>query len=276
MGQPAVAQYDAASVSESIFRRAGDDLYEPTELARGPWDPDALHGGAPAALIAGALECLEPVEGLETARLDFEFVRPVPLAALRLSTRVAHSGRRVQRLEAELREAQGEERVVCRAGALRIATAPAELSAGVAQPLRSPDESTPAVFSLDGGDLPSFAATAMEMRWARGEPFSPGPAAVWFRLRHPVVEHEPPTPLMRLMAAADFGNGISAELPFDRWLFVNADLSVRRSREPRGDWIGLDARTIVHPGGTGLAVSELHDIDGPLGLAQQALIVQRR
>ena len=49
-------------MTDSIFIPAGDGRYEPTEHARGPWDPRALHGGAPAALIARAFERMEPGE----------------------------------------------------------------------------------------------------------------------------------------------------------------------------------------------------------------------
>ena len=32
----------------------------PTDFARGPWDPNALHGGPVAALLARAVEKCEP------------------------------------------------------------------------------------------------------------------------------------------------------------------------------------------------------------------------
>jgi hypothetical protein len=75
---------------------------------------------------------------------------------------------------------------------------------------------------------------------------------------------------------ADFGNGVSASLPFDRYLFINADLTLHLQREPRGEWIGLDARTILFESGTGLAESVLHDEAGPVGRAFQTLVVAPR
>ncbi len=80
----------------------------------------------------------------------------------------------------------------------------------------------------------------------------------------------------RLVATADFGNGVSAALPFDRYLFINADLTIHLQRHPRGEWIGLDARTVLHEGGTGLSESVLHDESGPVGRAFQTLVVQPR
>ncbi|HUN78443.1 MAG TPA: thioesterase family protein [Solirubrobacteraceae bacterium] len=295
-------------------------FFTPTGHARGPWDPRALHGGAPAALIAGELERIEPGAELPIARLYFEFLRPVPLAPLELTTRVTRPGRRVQALEAELRA--GDE-VVCRARALRILAVPDELPASAAlapqhdprdpatnagggtdggpdpatnsggaaaggpdpAPLPGPERARPVRFALDTLDRDSFAATAIEMRFLKGgalggvphdRPPILGPADVWMRLRHPVLPGEEPSPLARVAAAADFGNGVSAVLPFGEYLFINADLSIDLDRRPRGEWIGLQSRTLLHPGGIGWAESRLHDEHGPLGVAKQTLVVQRR
>ena len=138
-----------------------------------------------------------------------------------------------------------------------------------------PDIGTLVRFALDDTDTTSFAASAMEMRWL-DDPWTLGPARVWMRLRHPLLAGEPLTPLARLAATADFGNGISAALPFDRYLFINADLTLHLQRQPRGEWIGLDARTLLNDGGTGLAESVLHDVHGPIGRGFQTLVVQPR
>ncbi len=112
-------KYDPAH-GESIFVADGD-RFVPTEHARGPWDPRALHGGAPAALIAAAFERMQPGAELPFARLSFEFLRPVPMAPLKLSTRISRPGRRVQALEAELsadgRDGVSRERAAPRADA---------------------------------------------------------------------------------------------------------------------------------------------------------------
>jgi hypothetical protein len=130
-------------------------------------------------------------------------------------------------------------------------------------------------FALSGSSDASFAASAMEMRWL-SDPQAPGPGKVWMRLRHPLLPDEPPTSLTRLVATADFGNGVSAALPFDRFLFINADLTIHLQRQPQGEWIGLDAQTLLSSAGSGLAESVLHDEHGPLGRAFQTLVVQER
>jgi hypothetical protein len=266
----------------------------PTEQARGPWDPRALHGGAPAALFTSAFERLQPGGDLRIARLGFEFLRPIPLAPLMLSTRIVRPGRRVQELAGELRTGQDGDasagELVCRANALRVREIPADVPPSAppegaeqtgeqtprTEPAMAPPESGTAVrFSLDGSGEASFAASAMEMRWL-DDPRALGPGRVWMRLRHPLLPGEPLTPLARLAGTADFGNGVSAVLPFERFLFINADLTIHLQRQPLGEWIGLDARTLLHAGGTGLAESVLHDVHGPVGRAFQTLVVQPR
>ncbi|HEY5045293.1 MAG TPA: thioesterase family protein [Solirubrobacteraceae bacterium] len=263
-------------MADSIFTPLEDGRFEPTEHARGPWDPRALHGGAPAALIARAFERLEPGAELPIARLGFEFLKPIPLAPLTLSTTIMRAGRRVQELAAELRA--GEE-LICRASALRIQPVPAGLpSAGPtpAKAMPGPEQGKAAVeFSLNRAAGASLATTGMEMSWLT-DPWDRGPGQVWMRLRHPFLPDEPATPLVRLVATADFGNGVSAELPFDEYLFINADLTIHLWRAPQGEWIGLDAHTLLYDDGIGIAESVLHDASGPIGRAFQTLVVQPR
>ncbi len=281
-------------MTDSIFLADGE-LFVPTEHARGPWDPRALHGGAPAALIAAAFERVEPGAELPFARLSFEFLRPVPMAPLKLTTRMSRPGRRVQALEGEL-SAEGV--TVCRATALRLVAVPEELpqlaeaQVRTAQPevIATHGDGHDVLFALDDMERKSFAASAMEMRFLSGQPLTgelpeqdttsnhlpSGAATVWMRLRHPLLPDSPLTPLARVAATADFGNGVAAVLPFDRYLFINADLTISLDRPPRGEWVALQARTLLHPAGIGWAESVVHDESGPLGRATQALVVQRR
>jgi hypothetical protein len=104
----------------------------------------------------------------------------------------------------------------------------------------------------------------------------PGPAAAWLRFRAPLIEGETPTPLQRVAAAADFGNGVSAALDWLQHLFINPDLTIYLARLPRGEWVGLDSRTTVEGDGVGLATSVLHDAEGQIGHAAQALVVGPR
>ena len=103
-----------------------------------------------------------------------------------------------------------------------------------------------------------------------------GPATVWTRLRVPLLPDEAPSGLQRVLAVADSGNGVSAVLPLDRWLFINPELTVHLRREPRGEWICLDAETAITEGGAGLARSTLSDDDGVVAHGAQSLFVASR
>ncbi|HMD58116.1 MAG TPA: thioesterase family protein [Solirubrobacteraceae bacterium] len=270
---------------ESIFR-SQDGLLIASEHARGPWDANALHGGAPAALIASAFERMPSQNDLRVARLGFELLRPIPFEPLTLSTRVVREGRRVQELAAELRAG---ELLICRASALRVREVPAGLpcsapeesappaAAGLGEAaMRGPEDATPLPFALnDDEPSASFATSAMQMRWI-DDPRQLGPARVWMRLARPLLDGKRATPLASMAATADFGNGASATLPFERFVFINADLSIHLHRQPRGEWTGLDARTLLTPGGTGLAECVLHDQQGPIGRSFQTLVVEAR
>lgn len=265
------------------FYELDGDRFAATELTRGPWDPDAQHAGPPAALLGRALERLASAEPADwfVARASFEILRPVPIAPLRLNAEVVRPGRRVQLLAASLADDGGE---VIRASAWRIATAEVELGAGLA----SRDHADPARRAAppppEHGLERSFFATgqalgyhtAMEYRFVAGSFLEPGPATVWMRPRHPLVAGEAITPLQRVLLAADTGNGISATLDWERFLFINVDLTVHLHRLPGDEWICLDAITVPESNGVGLADTALHDRRGPLGRALQTLFVRQR
>jgi acyl-CoA thioesterase len=102
------------------------------------------------------------------------------------------------------------------------------------------------------------------------------PKTVWIRLRtHPIAGH-PTSPLSRILAAADFPNGVSLRLDPTRFASINPELTVHIQREPQGEWVCVDAETYLEPDGTGLAEAVLYDERGRLGRATQALIVESR
>lgn len=265
------------SPTEPIFRRDGD-LYVPTDHARGPWEAEALHGGAPAALLADAVAAAEPgADGSVVVRLTYDFLGAVPFAPLAIAAEVVRPGRRFQLVEATLAAAG---RDVIRVRAVRLRRGAVELPAGLdgADPLPpGPETARADPFPPVPGMPPQgFHRTGMEIRFAGGTDFGEGPALAWFHLGRPLVDDRPPSPLARVAAAADFGNGVAHVVPFTDWLFVNTDLTIHLHREPIGEWILLDARTRLDEHGVGTASSTLHDERGPLGLAAQSLFVERR
>lgn len=269
----------------------GGDVWLPTDLCRGPWDPQACHGGAPAALIARQLERVPlpgPADGaapipMRLARLTVELVRPVPIEPLRLDTRVLRPGRKVMVLEATIRTVD-DDVVVAMARALRIRTTEpgaVELDdVGPGGPAANGVDDTPPPVPPATDDVThamasyvAFHNRGTEHRFARGSYFEPGPAFDWIRLAVPVVPGEVPSPWQRVAAASDFANGTASSVRFGEAMFINPDLTVHLWREPVGEWIGLESMMRTSGTGVGASDSTLWDHRGRIGHANQSLLL---
>jgi hypothetical protein len=258
-------------MAEAVFIARGD-RYVATELARGPWNPDAQHGGAPAALLMRAFERLDGDPELTVARVTYELLRPVPLGELELRTEMIRPGQRVQLLEGSLFAPDGTQ--VVRARALKVRRAGVERVSGTDSLPAPPEQGVLSDFNQHGYTM--FGGDAMELRFVSGAFSQAGPATAWFRLRTELVAGEPPSPLQRLAAAADFPNGIGSNLPWDEYVFINPDLTLYVEREPVGEWICLQAEMRVRERGVGFAEAVLYDTEGRVGRSLQALLVTRR
>ena len=265
-------------MADAFYERDGD-RYLATELTRGPWDPDSQHAGPPSALIGRELERLGDgrigADGppAQVGRITFELLRPVMIAPLTLAAEVVRPGRRVELLQATLSDEEGP---VMRASAWRLRTAEVEFDPppGIPDPPPGPEQGEPGAFFETGQEVGYH--TAMESRFLRGAFLEPGPASVWMRMDVPLVAGEQPTPLQRVLAAADSGNGVSAALDWRRYLFINTDLSVHLNRMPEGEWICLEAVTIPERNGIGIADTALYDRGGQIGRAVQTLLIAKR
>jgi len=261
---------------QSAYVPAGDGAWRATELTRGPWDAQHQHGGPPIALVAHEIARLAAPLGLtHFARLTANLLRPVPIADLAVAVQTGYAGRNAAHFSAVLLSG-GKEMARCTALVQREADLP--LPEGLPEhPLpqapRAPDASAAARAPFVTGS-PSYV-DLMETRVAEGM-FFRGPCAVWFRLRHPLIEGETPLPIERVAVAADSGNGISAILDFRRYVFVNSDLTVNLLRRPEGEWICLEARTLLGPASNGLAEARIYDAQGLVGRSTQSLIMRTR
>lgn len=264
------------SSPSSAFVSLSDGRYLATPLTRGPWDPRHEHAGPPTALVLGTIERVAAErEMTHIARLTANLFRPIPISELRIETRVDHAGRNAAHISASL---YGEDKEVARFTGLAQRAIDQPVSAGLAghplpQAPRPPDKSPLARSPFERRHLGYF--DLVETRVAAGRYFD-GPSAVWFRLNHPIVAGEIPSVYQRVAVAADSGNGVSALLDPRRFLFVNSDLTINLLRRPHGEWVCLEARTLLGEEGTGLAESVLYDLGGVIGRATQSLFVRKR
>jgi hypothetical protein len=262
-------------VTDPLFHRDGDHLVA-GPLARGPWDPDACHAGAPAALLAATVEAIPTLVPMQVARLSYEIQRPVPLGVpLALHTTVTREGKRIQGTEVVLTTAGPDATELVRCRALRIRTATLELPE--ARPTAPPAPTTgPKDLQRFGGrddwDLGGFWE-AVDVRFVSGDLGEPGEGTAWFRLLAPIAEELDVPAIARAAAAADFGNGIGAPLPMGPYRYVNPDLTVDLHRLPVGEWVAMRSTSIADTAGVGLTTSQLSDERGGIGTALQSLFI---
>lgn len=267
---------DTTTVPTAAFTALGANVFRASQLTRGPWHPQQQHAGPPIALVSYALEAAAQPHGLlHMARLTANLLRPVPIGDIEVLVQEDYVGRNAGHFSAVVRF-EGKELI--RATALFQREGEVDLPPSLPghplpmapkTPVDSPEQRFP--FALDQVGYPDL----IESRCAAGRMFQ-GPSAVWFRLRHPLVQGQAPSPYQRVAVAADSGNGISAILDLSTHVFVNSDLSINLLRRPVGEWICLDAKTHLSNHGGGLAESALYDEQGLLGRATQSLAVRKR
>jgi hypothetical protein len=254
------------------FFVAERDRFIPSASARGPWSARHQHGGPPAALLARAF-ARQAGPDTQIARLTFDFLRPVPLAPLTVTTRVVRAGAKIQRLAGTVVAEDGVAVIEATCLVMRVAPdrvgVPLETMAGPAPPA----ESAPFALPFMSGD--EGYHRAVEWRLAKGT-WGRGPVAAWLRLRVPLVAGETPTPLECLVAAADSASGVAVAVDPARATFVNADLTIALHRTPTGEWICLDAATTGESHGIGLARARLWDTTGLVGRSLQTLLLEPR
>ena len=260
-------------MSDAVFYRRDGDTYYPTDWTRGPWDANAQHAGPPSALLGHAIDELEGGDEFMVARFTVELIRSVSLAPISIEARLARPGKRVQLAEAVLRQS-GEEVALARAWRIHRDDIGAVATAAESPPFRGPEES-PESAMFDPWEGPSYF-TAVEWRDAVGGSQAIGPASVWMRTKVALLEAQQPSPLTRVLVAADSGNGISREMSFDTHVFINTELTVHLFAEPAGEWVCLDARTRIGREGSGVATSALYDHTQRIGSGNQALLIRRR
>ncbi len=260
----------------AAYTAHADGGFASSTLTRGPWHPDHQHAGPPIALVCRAFEAAAQTHGLtHLSRLTANLIRPVPISDLEIRVSPVYVGRNAGHFSAQLL-ARGKEVGVFTALAQRESdfTVPHGLPGHPLAMAPQPAAESPlARFPFAGRHV--GYSDLVETRTARGRIFD-GPCAIWFRLNHPLVAGEIPSPYQRIAVAADSGNGISAVLDYERYSFVNSDLTINLLRAPRGEWMCLDAQTYIGPNGCGLAESALYDEFGLVGRSTQSLAIKAR
>lgn len=249
-----------------IFEQNGAD-FEPSKLARSPWERGKQNGVALGGLLAHLLEQIPTETPMIITRLTIDILAAAPWTTVRGSTRIIRPGKRIQLAEAELLV---EGVAVARATGLfvRVAETPAY---GPASTYLSPEEVADRAFP----DVPGFGGS-IEVRQVFGAMRTPGPAAAWIRFGHEHVAGVPLSPLVRAATLGDFCSGLSSELPLEAWSYPNLDIVLHFARPPEGEWLLIDARSASAGNGSAQASAVLADRRGPFATAFQTLFISPR
>jgi len=260
----------------SLFVRVDDDLVLPTGLSRGPWSPDALHGAPVAILAAGAVEAVESDQPMMVSRITLELERPVPLAPLRATTVISRPGRKVRVVDVDISTPDGTR--VARARALQQRLGHVDLPDDPLLDLEPPPPGRDGIARMRSdwsSEHLGYHLDATDLRFVEGDWVRPGPIVVWVHLTAEVFPGVAASPLQRVCAAADFGNGVSSVLPYQDYVFINPDLTIHLLRPPTEEWVAMRTTSTVSATGTGMAESALYDSAGRLGRSVQSLFVDR-
>ncbi len=258
----------------AAYEALSADTFRASPLTGGPWSAEHQHAGPPSALICRAVERAAAPQGLtHIGRITVNLLRPLPIGDCRIEIRADQLGRSAAHFSGRLTVGDKE---------VALFTALAQREQDLPVPEGTPGHPPPAPLKPPA-DLPvvnmgfgSFGyAQLVENRLASGA-YKRGPCAVWFRLNHPLVNGESPSPYQRVAVSADSGNGVSAALDFSKYVFVNCDLTINLLRRPVGEWICLDARSWFGGNSCGLAESALYDEQGLIGRATQSLAIRAR
>jgi hypothetical protein len=257
--------------ADAFFVTEDGENFIATANARGPWSPDACHGGPPTALVVRAAELAAP--DMQLARINHDIQRPIPLTGFKIESEILRMGRSVAKIGIRL-TVDGKLHSIADAILLRRAPDRPEIkTASVASPQiaeavvgRFPVKLKPSGYT--------FFGDALDVKYAPGSDGEPsGPTTVWMRTNVPILEDETPSGFQSISPLSDCSNGISPNQPFTEVTALNPDLSLAFHREPRGDWFAMESVTHAHPNGIGATEARLFDIDGPVGLASQTLLL---
>lgn len=254
----------------AYFTRDADGVFRGNDPARGPWSEDHCHAGPVTGLVARAAEALAGPEKMLT-RLTVDFLRPLPVAGLRVEGTLTRSTRTLATTRVEVHDPDGG---LC-AQATTMHLVRKALSGVPTTPAAPPDfaGAVPGPFSIAEGrhDRPMFADFT-EIRFPPGEDSRPGPTTLWMRTPR-IVQGEDPSPIQALCPLADCGNAISRNAELSEMGFMNTDLTLQVHRAPEGRWFASQSVSYWEPTGIGMSHSVLFDRKGPVGVALQTLVL---
>ena len=259
-----------SDLPSAFFKQTGENTFEPSEATIGPWSPELQHGGPPSALLTHALRIYPSSVPLKITRVTIEILSAVPVKPCEIKVEVVRGGKRIELIRGEY-IAAGKTYLI--AHAWRFIPEPG-VSSILSDSYEIPLLPGPQTYKSFQGVSYFPYGEALEWRFTQGAYDTFGPATVWSKSRIPLIENLDIDPLEALMLMVDSANGISAELDSRSWTFVPVDLTLGLHRHPEGEWVGMDARTVIENDGIGQTATVVFDSKGKIGQSVHSLFIR--
>lgn len=267
------------------FERIDTHRYKPTQHASGAWNADEIHFSPLGGLIVHAIDlhridrhragaprsaaAAATASTLALGRISFDILGFLPLDECEIRVETVRPGRTIELVEATVTIA--DRQVVAARAWFLAATDTAVVAGGAVERLPAPQSVDP--FPLDSVWSGGYIAS---LRFHPTKPPRPGRTTAWVSTDVQLVAGEACSPQATFLSQVDVANGIAVRQPPDSWMFPNVDLTIHLHRQPEDRWTGLDTTVVFGPGGLGVTTSVLHDVHGPVGIANQLLTVRRQ
>lgn len=250
------------------FARIGERTFTPTKASMGAWSADDYHFASLAGLVVYELEREFADTGMQLSRISYDILGRLPLQDVTVATEVIRPGKAIQLVRATVTIAEREAVLVDAWYMAHHDTS--EVASEFAPEFPGPDECEKKPFDPVWGDgfvttIDGRIAPAKKDRSVFG----------WVSATPALVKDEPRNAFAQYCTAIDVANGITITEDPAEWICPNVDLTIHFYRRPEGEWVGLESKNRWGATGVGLTSTALHDINGPVGRAQQLQSVQR-
>ncbi len=231
--------------------------FEPEGNAKSWWVPGMIHGRLLAGLMARELEAGYGDPEFQFGRLTVDMFRNAPFEPVEVTTEVIRQGRRIRVTEARVLTSIG---VVARASAVQLR--------------RGEQPPSPVATRTPAWDAPD--PSTLDRPWREfATDGDPSRRRRWVRERYELVAGETLSPLVRATLAADLASPM-AHRADDDLQFINADFTLCLSRDPVGEYIGLESGGHVSDEGVAVGHCTMHDTAGPIGFSMAAAVANIR
>ncbi|MEV5650480.1 thioesterase family protein [Nocardia sp. NPDC052254] len=258
----------AAPEPSSYFVRVDEHAFEPTVHVGGAWSADEQHFSPLGGLIVHEIERSRTGRPpMIAGRICFDILGRIAFDRFEIHVETIRPGRTIELVQANV-VIGGRAVVTARVWYLTVqdtGTVAGNSFRSTAAP--GTLQPWPLTSVWPGGYIASLETRPV------GTP-TPGRTTAWVRSPIDLVADEQAGATASFVALVDTANGIAVRQPPTEWMFPNLDLTIHLFREPTGRWTGLDTSVAFGATGQGLTSTVLHDVDGPVGRAEQILTVR--